>query len=96
MLIKCTECQREISDQAPACPGCGAPIKKAVGDVQTVELTGKTWKMRQIVGAVLLGIGIVLLFGSGSDGGRVIGIFMAFGGICVYIFSRVGAWWQHG
>ena len=24
-LITCAECGREISDQAPACPGCGAP-----------------------------------------------------------------------
>ena len=24
-LIKCYECEREISDQAPACPHCGAP-----------------------------------------------------------------------
>lgn len=24
-LVRCTECGREISDQAPACPGCGAP-----------------------------------------------------------------------
>ncbi len=25
-LINCTECSREISDKAIACPGCGAPI----------------------------------------------------------------------
>ena len=25
-LIKCSECGREISDKAEACPGCGAPI----------------------------------------------------------------------
>ncbi|MFZ6696827.1 zinc-ribbon domain-containing protein [Stenotrophomonas acidaminiphila] len=25
-LIKCTECGRELSDKAAACPGCGAPI----------------------------------------------------------------------
>jgi len=24
-LINCRECEREISDQAPACPNCGAP-----------------------------------------------------------------------
>lgn len=24
-LVKCTECGREISDKATACPGCGAP-----------------------------------------------------------------------
>ncbi len=25
-LIKCSECGREISDKAGACPGCGAPV----------------------------------------------------------------------
>ena len=25
-LIKCSECGRDVSDKAPACPGCGAPI----------------------------------------------------------------------
>ena len=24
-LIKCADCDKEISDQAGACPGCGAP-----------------------------------------------------------------------
>jgi len=24
-LIKCTECGKEVSDKAAACPGCGAP-----------------------------------------------------------------------
>ncbi len=25
-LIKCPECQREVSDKAPICPGCGYPL----------------------------------------------------------------------
>lgn len=25
-LISCPECQREVSDKAPACPGCGYPM----------------------------------------------------------------------
>lgn len=29
-LIKCSECGKEISDQAPSCPGCGAPTAKSV------------------------------------------------------------------
>ena len=29
-LIKCSECGREISDKAGACPGCGAPVSIAV------------------------------------------------------------------
>ena len=30
-LVRCRECGREISDQAPACPGCGAPLHVAGG-----------------------------------------------------------------
>lgn len=29
-LIKCSECGREISDKAEACPGCGAPVSVTV------------------------------------------------------------------
>lgn len=25
-LIKCPDCSREVSSNAPACPGCGSPI----------------------------------------------------------------------
>ncbi len=28
-LIRCPECQREVSDRAPACPGCGYPLPGA-------------------------------------------------------------------
>lgn len=28
-LISCSECGREISDKAAACPGCGAPVSPA-------------------------------------------------------------------
>lgn len=29
-LMKCSECDREISDKAAACPGCGAPVSVAL------------------------------------------------------------------
>jgi len=28
MLIKCPECEREVSDSAPSCPSCGFPLQK--------------------------------------------------------------------
>lgn len=28
-LIRCSECGKEISDKASACPNCGAPVKRA-------------------------------------------------------------------
>lgn len=31
-LIKCTECGKEFSDKAPACPNCGCPISEMTFD----------------------------------------------------------------
>ena len=31
-LINCTECGKEISDKAAACPNCGAPISNGAGN----------------------------------------------------------------
>lgn len=38
-LINCAECGRSISDSAPACPGCGAPIAVAASRDPTCEPT---------------------------------------------------------
>ena len=32
-IIKCYECEREVSDKAQSCPGCGAPINT---DIQKI------------------------------------------------------------
>ena len=29
-LIKCPECGKQVSDQAPTCPSCGSPINTAI------------------------------------------------------------------
>lgn len=31
-LIKCKDCENEISDSAESCPKCGAPVPKAISD----------------------------------------------------------------
>lgn len=49
-LIQCKECGRQISNKAPACPDCGAPISKLSGKLAV-------WG---IVGVVILGaVGIL-------------------------------------
>ena len=59
-LIKCPECQSEVSDQALSCPKCGFPLKgeaSLVSDVnkiveekiQTVQLTSKKWKKMKLI-----------------------------------------------
>ena len=44
-LIKCPECGKQVSDKAPACPGCGSPIDTAIrcpkcGSANTKVISG--------------------------------------------------------
>jgi len=70
-LIKCPECQSEVSDQAPTCPKCGFPFKKepsssggvqrvVVDQVKNVELTNKKWKIMKLIFWPMFLVGIFL------------------------------------
>ena len=37
-LIKCYECEKEISDKAPACPHCGAPKEEQPPQIEEAEI----------------------------------------------------------
>lgn len=37
-LITCTDCNREVSDRALACPGCGAPIAATASPALSVRV----------------------------------------------------------
>ena len=51
-LIQCSECGREVSDQASSCPGCGAPTGKSpIADTPPKETT-------PIIGIVAIGLGL--------------------------------------
>lgn len=93
-LIKCSECQKEISDQAVSCPHCGNPVHKQVVQADKpveIELTSKKWKKRAILGLLLFLLGWILIFKSVG-----LGIFLMFIGVIVGITSRIGAWWTNG
>ncbi len=49
-VIECTKCGAEVDTQAKACPKCGAPV------------SARPDRLTLIVLAVLLGLGVVLLF----------------------------------
>ena len=36
-LIKCPECDRDVSDQAEACPNCGYPIQKYIKEKSEIK-----------------------------------------------------------
>jgi hypothetical protein len=46
-LIKCSECNKEISDKAPACPKCGAPVEKTEYTKVEEKVTTETIKTQQ-------------------------------------------------
>lgn len=38
-LINCPECDREVSDKAPTCPGCGVPIAARFAEAEPADHT---------------------------------------------------------
>jgi DNA-directed RNA polymerase subunit RPC12/RpoP len=88
-LIKCSECGRDVSDQAPACPNCGHLVN--VQTVTTIQLTHKKWKGYKVVGAALILFGF-LIAGGGNDG---LGVFFVIIGFFAAMIGKIGAWWNH-
>jgi len=93
MIIECPECSNKISNQAATCPSCGI-----IRIVQTIEKTGKGWKFVQLVGGLIVGIGVVFGYLEWREG-----IFPSEGffiypgmGVVLYLSSRIGVWWYHG
>lgn len=73
-LITCPDCSREVSDRAPACPHCGAPIASvSIADKETVHGRGEGLFMKSLncgcmVALAFAGLVIVLLWASQFGG----------------------------
>ena len=64
-LIKCSECGKEVSDKATACPNCGAPIEKSAissFDASQYPVNRKTKKKDSPIANVGLAFVIVAFF----------------------------------
>jgi hypothetical protein len=97
-LIECPECRAQISDKAPTCIKCGAPVAVATSNpaapipaVVTTQQTAKKYKLGQVIGSVLVLGGVVSC--SSQDMGSS-AVFFLVGGV-VYFGSVFGAWWDH-
>ena len=53
-LVKCTECGKEVSENAMSCPNCGNPIKQRV-------LQTKAAESRKSIKKLLWGVGIAII-----------------------------------
>ncbi|MFA7216724.1 MAG: zinc-ribbon domain-containing protein [Candidatus Paceibacterota bacterium] len=95
-LIKCSECEREISDKAESCPHCGNPMSSRIeSQVITkkveIERTNKKWKRQYLWGVGLTVLGLFVLGKSVGFGLSLLVI-----GFFTVISSRIGAWWTNG
>ena len=98
-LTTCPDCQKQISDQAPACPYCGRPMQPgAISEkTQTIEVTGKSWKGMQLIGGLFICIGVIsciYLISDPTSSDTTAVIFLVLG-IILIIAGKFGAWWYH-
>lgn len=87
MLTSCNDCWAEVSDRAPSCPRCGAPVAAT-----TIEATGKPYKAAQAIGVTSVMCGMAIIVASSP----VIGCSVSALGCVVYLFARIAAWWSNG
>jgi len=70
-LIKCRECGREVSTEAAACPGCGAPIKpQKIQAPQTIVAKKQISTLKGCLIIVLVFIAIPVVIGIMNSGGH--------------------------
>ena len=110
VLIKCPECNMDVSDKAGSCPKCGCPISTDVSDVsqevsvservQTIEQTAKSLKAEYAIAAATTATITMLLFWGGvlfSQAWMIIFSLMVLGIGAVWMSIIKGViWWRHG
>ena len=62
-LVKCKECGTEISDKAPACVKCGAPVAKKPADAKAMLRGFGAF----VIGCLVIWICVEVIGGSGSN-----------------------------
>jgi len=91
-LIKCSECNKEVSDQATTCPACGNPLKEKI---VTVQLTSKRWKLIKLISWTVFLIGLLNAFGGSTPLAKVLGSSAAIAGFIGILVGKFGAWWTN-
>jgi hypothetical protein len=103
-LTTCPDCGGSVSTSAPSCPACGCPRGKPAtlqraGGTQTIEATGKFWKLCQLLAS--LGLIACVIWGmvaaQNPDPGAALALSILVGFLCLvlFLFGRIGAWWFH-
>ena len=101
-LVKCGECGREVSDKAPACLGCGAPIGLSGASrnhaAVTVEQTGKKYKGMMLLSVPIICIGLIWWMAASTPGTSAPAgpVLLFFAGLGLFFYARFASWWNHG
>src|SRR2546425_8362560 len=98
-LIKCPECERDVSDKATVCPHCGYPVTptaQGARPVQVIEQTGKVWKAIRALGWLLILVGLAVLMrerAANDSRGVALGWWIGGAGVACLVASSAGASW---
>jgi hypothetical protein len=84
-LVNCSECNREVSDSAASCPGCGHPLhpSHATSNDKPTKVV-RTGGKYEGIGFLLIVIGIFMgIAGQSGGAGIAIGV-----GLVVFLIGR--------
>ena len=92
-LVKCSECGKEVSDKAAACPGCNAPFGKEGGvkRLTTTQRTAKSIKLQGLLSGIMMIVGVFLISEDLYDLGTPTFLI----GFIWFIVNRIRKWWHH-
>lgn len=105
-LIKCPECNNQVSSTAASCPKCGAPIAGSTGagtPLTTTQLTSKRLKTQVIFSSLIFWVGLIWLIfaivaasqGNASDSAPAVPGIITFIGAVWGIITKIRIWWHH-
>jgi len=107
-LIACPECNRQISDSAATCPGCGIEVASAMESraagarLSTVQLTSKKFKIHTLIAIGLFVLGVIWMLvesqrvQAGQQGGETpFAVLFMLSGLIWYVVTRIRIWWHH-
>lgn len=100
-LIKCPECNKEISNTIDSCPHCGFKLKKISNhykeDIITIQQTSKKIKLNILMSTLIFIVSSLIGFVSiGNDKNPSFWFFIAIVSLVWLIISSIKRWWYHG
>lgn len=70
-LTSCHECGHQVSDEAPACPGCGAPMRAAIKKAAKAAAREKSKNVAvgrlALIGLAVVLVVVVMSFGESTE-----------------------------